>query len=166
MNPQAELFAEEKPFSPRANQGSAEQKHCVFCDIAQGKAKALIVFEDDTHIVFLDRRPLNHGHCLVVPKKHFHTTNDIDASAFANLMLLSRQIVSAVELAMDADGSFLAINNVISQSVPHLHVHAVPRFEKDSLFSHNLAWHRKPYRDDQQMQEVAQSIRSALSRVK
>jgi len=152
MNPQAELFA--------------EQEHCAFCDIARGTAKAIVVFEDENHVVFLDRRPLNHGHCLVLPKKHVRTTNDIDVHAFTNLMLLARKIVSAVEAALSADGSFLAINNVISQSVPHLHVHAVPRFEKDGLFSHNLGWHRKPYRDEQQMREIADSISSALDKIR
>ena len=103
---------------------------CLFCGILSDGVDASIVFADDISIAFLDHRPLFPGHCLLVPKKHYETLTDLSAELigpfFKNVQLLAR----AVELAMEAEGPFVAMNNRISQSVPHFHVHIVPRRKK------------------------------------
>ena len=103
---------------------------CLFCEIVNGEVGASIVFADGLSIAFLDHRPLFPGHCLLVPKEHYETLNDLPSELigpfFKNAQLLAR----AVELALEAEGTFVAINNRISQSVPHLHVHIVPRRKK------------------------------------
>ena len=122
------------------------------------------MFEDDVSLAFLDRRPVFPGHCLLVPKEHYETLDDLPGSLvgplFANVQLLSR----AVELGLNADGTFIAINNRISQSVPHLHVHVVPRRRWDGL--RGFFWPRQTYRDDDHIREVQEAIREAIGRVK
>lgn len=112
-------------------------------------------------MAFLDHRPLFHGHCLVVPRKHFETLSDLPAELvsplFANVQLLSR----AVETALSAEGSFVAMNNRVSQSVPHLHVHVVPRKRKDGL--KGFFWPRTKYANEAEMLEVNSAIRSAIA---
>lgn len=107
--------------------------NCVFCKVINGDVAANIVFEDSLSVAFLDHRPLFPGHCLLVPKEHIETLGDLPkkliAPLFSNVQLLSQ----AVEQALAAEGSFVAMNNRVSQSVPHLHVHIVPRRRKDGL---------------------------------
>ncbi len=130
---------------------------CKFCEIA---SKSVIVFEDDISLAFLDHRPLFPGHTLLIPKVHCETLADLPADLvgpfFANVQLLS----SAVERGMQAEGSFVAINNRVSQSVPHLHVHIVPRNKGDGL--RGFFWPRQKYRDEEQIQTVQALIKSAL----
>jgi histidine triad (HIT) family protein len=137
---------------------------CIFCRIASGELDASLVFEDTISVAFLDHRPLFHGHCLVIPKKHFETLKDLPAGLippfFANVQMLSR----AVESAMDAEGTFVAMNNRVSQSVPHLHVHVVPRRKKDGL--KGFFWPRTKYKDESEITEVAKGIRKAVARIK
>jgi histidine triad (HIT) family protein len=137
---------------------------CVFCKIVEGELPSPLVFEDESTLCFLDHRPLFPGHVLVIPKKHFETLADLPFSLievfFRNVQMLSR----AVEAAMEAEGTFIAMNNRVSQSVPHLHVHVVPRRRKDGL--KGFFWPRTKYVDDQQMDEVRTRIRSAISRFK
>ena len=106
---------------------------CSFCQIILREVSSAIVFEDEVSLAFLDRRPIFHGHCLLVPKEHYETLDDLPGGLvgplFTNVQTLSR----AVELDPNADGTFIAINNRISQSVPHLHVHVVPRRRGDGL---------------------------------
>jgi len=106
---------------------------CIFCEVVEGKLTAPVVFEDEVSLAFLDHRPLFPGHCLLVPKEHFETLANLPkkliAPFFSNAQLLSQ----AVESALDAEGTFIAMNNRVSQSVPHLHVHIVPRRRKDGL---------------------------------
>jgi len=133
---------------------------CTFCQILSGKIPAPIVFEDEISAAFLDHRPLFPGHCLLIPKQHFETLEnlppDLAGPFFRNAQLLSR----AVELGMKAEGSFVAINNRVSQSVPHLHLHVVPRRKKDGL--KGFFWPRNPYRSDAEMQAAQQAIQMAL----
>lgn len=136
---------------------------CLFCGIINGTVSASIVYEDDRCMAFLDHRPLFHGHCLLVPKKHFETLSDLPADLisplFENVQLLAR----AVESAMGAEGSFVAMNNRVSQSVPHLHVHIVPRKRKDGL--KGFFWPRTKYANDAEMHEVQEAIRAAIARI-
>jgi histidine triad (HIT) family protein len=135
---------------------------CVFCAIIRGDAPAEIVLDDPAGVAFLDRRPLLPGHVLLVPRSHVATFPDLPVTEVGSLFTLAQQLTRAVPLATGGDGAFVAVNNVVSQSVPHLHVHVVPRRHDDRLFSRNLAWTRRPYRDDDEMRQVAAAIRTAL----
>jgi histidine triad (HIT) family protein len=131
---------------------------CRFCQIALHAN--YVVFEDDLSIAFLDYRPLFIGHTLLVPKAHYETLADLPLEMlgpfFANVQLLAR----AVEQGMHAEGSFVAINNRVSQSVPHLHVHIVPRRKKDGL--RGFFWPRQAHPGEEHMREAQAAIRSAL----
>ncbi len=137
-------------------------KGCAFCDIVRGEAEGYVVFEDERSIAFFDKRPLMKGHVILVPRKHYETFEDLPktwvAHLFGNVQMLSR----AVESAMEADGSFIALNNKISQSVPHVHIHVVPRWKKDGLFSKNFVWIRRPYKDEAEMREIQKKIKDAV----
>jgi histidine triad (HIT) family protein len=134
---------------------------CKFCQIASRAVTAVIVFEDSISIAFLDNRPLFPGHILLIPKQHYETLADLPADLvgafFKNVQLLTR----AVERGMKAEGSFVAINNRVSQSVPHLHVHIVPRRRKDGL--RGFFWPRQSYPDEAAMQLSQTAIQKALS---
>ena len=137
---------------------------CLFCDIVGGEDAAAIVFEDDISLAFLDHRPLFPGHCLLIPKNHFETLSDLPAELvgpfFKNVQLLAR----AVEAALEAEGSFVAMNNRISQSVPHLHVHIVPRKKKDGL--KGFFWPRARYKSESEMAAVQGLIQAAVREIK
>jgi histidine triad (HIT) family protein len=141
---------------------AAAPDSCAFCRIAAGEVAADVVFEDEVSLAFLDNRPLFHGHSLLIPRAHHETLSDLPdellASLFANARLLSR----AIPEAMGKPGSFVALNNVVSQSVPHLHVHVVPRKPKDGL--RGFFWPRSKYKSDREMAEVAAKVRDAVSR--
>jgi histidine triad (HIT) family protein len=135
---------------------------CVFCDIVQGKSEAAVVFEDDVSIAFLDHRPLLPGHCLLVPKIHVETLPELPAAIIGSLFQAAQLLCRAVERGLAAEGSFVAVNNKISQSVPHVHVHVVPRWKGDGLFSIKLIWKRSPYEDEAARQKVQEQIRRAV----
>ena len=137
---------------------------CLFCKIALGKLDASVVFEDEISLAFLDHRPLFVGHSLLVPKKHFELLSDLPAALvgpfFENVQLLSR----AVEVGMGAEGTFVAMNNRVSQSVPHLHVHVVPRRKKDGL--KGFFWPRTKYKSEEEIIETRGLIVSAVAKIK
>ncbi|MEA2564609.1 MAG: histidine triad family protein [Acidobacteriota bacterium] len=141
---------------------SAPKKACVFCAIARGETEAFRVFEDELCVAFLDHRPLLHGHCLLVPKTHVETLPELPEGLVAPLFGAAQLLSRALEMGLAADGSFLAINNKVSQSVPHLHVHVVPRWKNDGLFSAKLVWKRTPYKSDAERRAVQEKIRQAL----
>lgn len=136
---------------------------CVFCAIARGEAPAEVVLDDPAGIAFLDRRPLLPGHVLVIPRQHVATLPELPAADIGPFFALVQRLARAVPEATGAAGSFEAINNVVSQSVAHLHTHVVPRRRDDRLFSRNLAWTRHPYRDEAEMRQTAEAIRQALA---
>ena len=131
---------------------------CRFCQIASHAN--YVVFEDHLSIAFLDYRPLFMGHTLLIPKAHYETLSDLPQELlgpfFANVQLLAR----AVEQGMEAEGSFVAINNRVSQSVPHLHVHIVPRRKKDGL--RGFFWPRQASPGEEHMRQAQEAIRAAL----
>lgn len=133
---------------------------CVFCDIAAGRAHAEVVLEDEDCVGFLDIRPLFPGHCLLIPRSHVETLPDLPAEMITPLFANAQRLARAVPLALEAEGSFIAINNKVSQSVPHLHVHVVPRTRKDGL--KGFFWPRHGYRDAEHSSETAAAIRSLL----
>ena len=133
---------------------------CVFCDIASGAAPAHLVLENDAIVAFLDVRPLFPGHTLVVPRQHHETLTDLPAELLTPFFAAVQELARAVPAALDATGTFVAMNNKVSQSVAHLHTHVVPRRFKDGL--KGFFWPRTKYTDDDHMSSVAASIRAAL----
>ena len=135
---------------------------CLFCQIACGELAASIVYEDEETIAFLDHRPVFIGHTLVVPRAHADTLLDLTDRLVEPFFTAVRTLARAVQDAMEADGSFVGINNVVSQSVPHLHAHVVPRKRKDGL--RGFFWPRTKYESDEHREQVAAAIRAALER--
>jgi histidine triad (HIT) family protein len=136
---------------------NGEEQPCVFCRIALREAAAEIVFEDDISIAFLDSRPLFSGHCLLITKAHYETFVDLPGDLVGPFFLNAQRLTVAVKAGMDAEGTFVAINNTVSQSVPHFHIHIVPRRRKDGL--RGFFWPRKTYTSG----EEARTVRAALS---
>jgi histidine triad (HIT) family protein len=134
---------------------------CLFCSFVSRSQPVTTVFEDDISMAFLDHRPIFKGHTLLVPKKHTPTLPDLALSLtgpfFRNVQLLC----TAVKNAMGAEGTFVAINNTVSQSVPHLHVHIVPRKRKDGL--KGFFWPRTNYESEQEMEQARMAIRSEMT---
>ncbi len=133
---------------------------CVFCEIAAGEKGAEVVLEDDDFLGFLDIRPLFPGHCLLIPRTHFETLPELPHQMVGPLFQRVQTLSRAVPQALAARGSFIAINNKVSQSVPHLHVHVVPREPKDGL--KGFFWPRRGYRDEVHARETGEAIREAL----
>jgi histidine triad (HIT) family protein len=138
-------------------------ERCIFCDIATGSLAAPLVFEDRDYVAFLDHRPLFAGHCLLIPRTHVETLTDLPPEEVGPLFGRARLLCAAVEKSLEADGTFLAVNNRISQSVPHLHIHVVPRRRKDGL--RGFFWPRTTYRDSEHMESVRLAIHGALERL-
>jgi len=133
---------------------------CLFCEIVSGRIPAEIVWRSDDAVAFLDHRPLFPGHVLLVPVAHVETLADLPASQVGPLFQAAQQLERAVESALAAEGSFIAVNNRISQSVPHLHVHIVPRNKGDGL--KGFFWPRHKYESEEHLRETAEKIRRAL----
>jgi histidine triad (HIT) family protein len=135
---------------------------CIFCDIAAGRRAAEIVFSDPFTLAFLDARPLFPGHTLVIPREHHETLAELPSGMLAPLFSRVQLIERAVEAAFEAEGSFVAVNNRVSQSVPHLHVHVVPRRPKDGL--KGFFWPRHAYPDGA-MAAAAAKLRDAIGKI-
>jgi histidine triad (HIT) family protein len=135
---------------------------CRFCQIVAGDEFAQLVFEDERTLAFLDNRPLFPGHSLLVPRDHHQTLADLPDELVGPLFVNARLLSIAVPMAMKKPGSFVALNNVVSQSVPHLHVHVVPRQPKDGL--RGFFWPRTKYSSEDEMREVAERVRKAVAR--
>jgi histidine triad (HIT) family protein len=134
---------------------------CVFCEIVAGRTPAHRVLETDEVLAFLDYRPLFPGHLLLIPKEHVVTLPELPESSVQPFFTAAQLLSAAVEVAMKAQGTFVAMNNKVSQSIPHLHVHIVPRNKGDGL--RGFFWPRKPYDSDEDMQKAAGAIRRALA---
>ena len=133
---------------------------CLFCRIAAGAAPAAIVHSDEQVVAFLDVMPVFEGHVLVVPRRHFETLPDLPTQLLVPVMGVVQRVCGALEVAVGAHGTFVAMNNRVSQSVAHLHVHVVPRRRKDGL--RGFFWPRRRYGDGE-MDAVAERIRAALA---
>lgn len=132
---------------------------CIFCSIVDGAADAAVVFADDVAVAFLDRSPVFKGHVLVVPRVHVETLVDLDVALVGPFFERVQRIAAAVPTALDAHGTFVANNNIVSQSVAHLHVHVVPRRRKDGL--RGFFWPRQKYAVGE-MDAYADALRSCL----
>ena len=133
---------------------------CKFCQIITGEIPAHFVLDTDEVVAFLDHRPLFPGHTLVLPRDHVETLADLDEQRVGPFFRAVQRVEAAVRTAMEAQGSFVAENNVVSQSVPHLHVHVVPRRRKDGL--RGFFWPRTKYAGEAQAAAVAAGIREGL----
>lgn len=133
---------------------------CSFCRIVSREEKGYVVFEDDISLAFLDRRPLFPGHCLLIPKEHIETFESLPGELLGPLFTNVQQLAQAVQIACGSQGFFIAVNNRVSQSVPHLHVHIVPRNRKDGL--RGFFWPRNPYHDEDHIREVQQMLIKSL----
>lgn len=133
---------------------------CRFCAIASGDEHGHVVFEDEVSLAFLDNRPLFPGHSLLIPREHHETIWDLPTELIGPLFVNASLVSAAIRSAMDAQGAFIAQNNIVSQSVPHVHIHLVPRNRKDGL--RGFFWPRTKYESEEQMRETAAAIRAAL----
>jgi histidine triad (HIT) family protein len=144
--------------------GSADDRDsaakCVFCSIIRGETAATIILETEHLLAFLDHRPLFHGHTLLVPKTHMRLLSDLPAELAAEFLTTAQRLERAVEDGLGAAGSMILVNNVVSQSVPHLHLHVIPRNQKDGL----RFWlgPRHPYDAEHPAETYAAKIRAAL----
>jgi histidine triad (HIT) family protein len=132
---------------------------CLFCRIIAGEAEATVVLDEPHAVAFLDIRPLFHGHTLLVPREHHVTLPDLPAEQVTDYFATAQRLATAVQEAMDATGTFVAMNNIVSQSVPHLHTHIVPRNRKDGL--RGFFWPRTKY-EGEEMEAAAEKIRAEL----
>jgi histidine triad (HIT) family protein len=135
---------------------------CVFCAIVAGTTPAHVVHADEHTLAFLDVRPVFPGHVLLVPREHHETLTDLPPAMLDPLFGVAQRLAGALQAAMDAHGTFVAMNNTVSQSVPHLHVHVVPRRRKDGL--RGFFWPRQRYAGEDEMAEIATRIRDVLGR--
>ena len=144
-------------------QAHTYDQNCAFCKMAR-EDDGLRVFEDEQTIAFLDHRPLFPGHCLLIPKSHRETISDLPDSLLAPLFANVRMLSASVELGMRAEGTFIATNNRVSQSVPHFHVHIVPRKKGDGL--KGFFWPRRKYKSAEEIGEVLSALRAAIEQVR
>jgi histidine triad (HIT) family protein len=133
---------------------------CIFCDIAAGEVPAEIVLADDDFVAFLDTRPVFKGHTLLVPRAHVATLPDLPAVLTGPFLERAQRLATAMVDGLGAQGSFVAMNNTVSQSVPHLHCHVVPRTKGDGL--RGFFWPRTKYADDAEASGYAERLTSAL----
>jgi histidine triad (HIT) family protein len=139
-----------------------EASDCVFCRIVAGELEAATVAETEHTVSILDHRPIFKGHTLVLPRAHIVTLRDLPAELLTPFFAEVQRVAGAVQDAMEAEGTFVAENNIVSQSVPHLHVHVVPRRRKDGL--RGFFWPRTKYADAAELDETAAAIRQVLAR--
>lgn len=139
-------------------------RDCTFCRIVAGELEAHVVLETEHAVAFLDHRPLFPGHVLVSPREHVETLPELPIELVEPLFAAAKLLSTAVPRALDAQGSFVSINNTVSQSVPHLHVHVVPRTKGDGL--RGFFWPRHPYDDEAHEVRVAESLRKAIEELR
>ncbi len=134
---------------------------CPFCKMVRSEVQSYNVFEDDISLAFLDKRPLFPGHSLLIPKSHYETLIDLPASLVGPLFQNAQLLARAMEKGLEAEGTFVAINNRVSQSVPHLHIHIVPRHQKDGL--KGFFWPRQHYKDEAVILNIQTTLRTTIA---
>ena len=145
---------------PRNALASCPVTSCAFCEIIAGRLPADVILDEPEALAFLDRRPVFPGHTLLVPRSHIGSLDDLPVDLVGPLFDAARRLSRAVQVAVEADGSFVAVNNHISQSVPHLHVHILPRRRRDGL--RGFFWPRLGYEDEVHRLRTAEAIKAAL----
>jgi histidine triad (HIT) family protein len=141
------------PPSPRSS--------CTFCRIIDANLEGHVVLDEPHAVAFLDHRPLFPGHVLVCPRDHVETLPELPDDQLGPFFATVRRIAAVMPETLGSEGTFVANNNVVSQSVPHLHVHVVPRTKGDGM--RGFFWPRQGYRDDAHEREVAERLRQALA---
>lgn len=141
----------------------AHPSTCTFCQIVNRTAKGFIVFEDESSMAFLDIRPLFPGHCLLVPKTHYETLTDLPGPRIAPLFENAQFLAKAVQEACASQGTFVAMNNTVSQSVPHLHIHIVPRNRQDGL--KGFFWPRHKYQGEEHMHSTQTKLMDTIQQL-
>lgn len=136
---------------------------CAFCAIARGEVDAHVVFEDEVSLAFLDNRPLFPGHSLLIPRAHHEAIWDLPDELVEPYFRNARLLARAVREGMRAQGAFVALNNIVSQSVPHLHTHVVPRNRKDGL--RGFFWPRSKYASEDDAAAAAEAVRGVAARL-
>ncbi|WGL53531.1 HIT family protein [Nocardioides sp. BP30] len=139
---------------------SSDPAGCLFCDIADGRLEAQMVLDEEDFVAFLDRRPVFKGHVLLVPREHVVTLPDLPARLRDGFLAHAQRLATAMVEGLAAQGSFVANNNTVSQSVAHLHLHVVPRTKGDGL--RGFFWPRTSYADDQEAATYAARLRASL----
>ena len=142
----------------------AKADGCIFCQIASGTLAAPLVFEDEVSLAFFDHRPIFPGHTLLIPKQHYETLADLPEALIKPIFTNAQLLTRAIEAALQAEGTFVAINNRVSQSVPHLHVHIVPRRRKDGL--RGFFWPRQAYKDPDEMENIRKNLSETVTRLR
>lgn len=140
-----------------------EDPQCVFCKITGGSIPADIVYEDSDSFAFLDSHPLFPGHVLLCPREHYQTLVDLPLTLTGPLFAATQLLAKAVEAAVGAEGTFVAINNRVSQTVPHLHIHVVPRKRRDGL--RGFFWPRQQYSDEAARSKVRDAIQREIQKL-
>ncbi|HEX5771590.1 MAG TPA: HIT family protein [Nocardioidaceae bacterium] len=133
---------------------------CLFCRIVAGEIHAHTVLETEHLVAFLDHRPVFKGHVLLLPRRHVVTLPDLPAGLRDPFLAAGQRLAAAMVVGLGAQGSFVAVNNTVSQSVPHLHLHVVPRTKGDGL--RGFFWPRTKYASDEEMGEYAARVAAAL----
>jgi len=136
---------------------------CIFCKLSCGEIPAHAVYQDADTYAFLDNQPLFPGHVLLAPRGHYETLGDLPLSLVGPVFTTAQLIAKAVETALDAEGTFVAINNRVSQTVPHLHIHIVPRRRRDGL--KGFFWPRHDYQDDSARETVRDAIEREIKKL-
>ena len=136
---------------------------CAFCQIIDGQVPAYTVYSDDQVVAFLDRRPVFKGHSLVVPRAHHETLLELPTALVEPVFSVVRLLSRAAEVGLGADGTWIAINTKVSQSVAHVHIHVVPRRYDDGL--RGFFWPRQRYQDDAEIERVQRAIQEAVKRI-
>ena len=145
----------------RATYSDGVADRCPFCAIVAGEATGHMVLDEPAVAAFLDVRPVFPGHTLVVPRTHSPDLASLDPTTLAELFGAARRVALAVEGPFGSDGAFVAVNDRVSQSVPHIHVHVVPRRFKDGL--RGFFWPRQRYADDDEPARIAATLRKAIA---
>lgn len=140
---------------------TSPRKPCVFCEILAGRAPAAFVCQEDRVCAFLDYRPVKKGHILIVPRSHHGVLAELPAAERSGYLEVVQRLCTAVERGLGAEGSFIGINNRVSQSVPHLHTHLIPRRRGDGL--RGFFWPRIPYTSSEEMEDFRARIAAAYS---
>jgi histidine triad (HIT) family protein len=141
---------------------NSDVNHCIIDKIIAKEVPAYMVYEDEGFIAFLDHRPLFPGHTLLSPKCHIGTLMDLPDEMIQPFFYLTKQLTKAVQIAMEATGVFVAMNNIVSQSIPHLHTHIVPRNKRDGL--KGFFWPRVSYLDEEHLLNTQRSIKKQIDK--